>query len=92
MVPETHSLADARNHLTRLVRQVERGKTIGLSRRGRLVAVVVSEADYRRLSGDGPRFRQALNEFLATRTKAGVFTSRQVGALRDRSPGRPVKR
>lgn len=90
MAPRPYSLAEARNHLTQLVREVERGKTIGLTRRGRLVAVVVSEADYHRLSGGGIGLRSALAEFMRDRPKGGVLTAGQLRRLRDRSPGRRV--
>ncbi|MBI5481679.1 MAG: type II toxin-antitoxin system Phd/YefM family antitoxin [Deltaproteobacteria bacterium] len=91
MVTETLSLAEARNHLTRVVRQVERGKTIGLSRRGRLVAVLVSEADFQRLSGQRTGFAEALVDFLAQRPRSGVLSARHLARVRDRGLGRPVK-
>jgi prevent-host-death family protein len=90
MTPTPYSIADARNHLTRLVREVEQGGSVGLTRRGRLVAVVVSEPEYRRLSADGAGLRQALRSFLKLRPPGGVLTARQAAALRDRRPGRTV--
>ncbi len=40
------SIADARNHLTVLVRDVERGKKVELTRRGKRVAVLMSCDEY----------------------------------------------
>ena len=46
---QQYAIADAKNQLSRLVQQVERGEPIELTRRGKAVAVVLSEAEYRRL-------------------------------------------
>jgi prevent-host-death family protein len=44
------SIAEAKNQLTRLIHQAERGDTVHITRRGRPVAVLLSEAEYARLS------------------------------------------
>jgi prevent-host-death family protein len=44
------SIAEAKNHLTRLIHQVERGDAVHITRRGRPVAVLLSEAEFARLS------------------------------------------
>ena len=89
--PLPYSIADARNHLPRLVRKVEEGKTVVLTRRGRLVAYVVSErAYYLRLTTSGAGLREALQSFVAERPRGGSLTSRQIASLRDRGPGRKV--
>jgi prevent-host-death family protein len=43
------SVADAKNHLPRLLHQVEAGDAIHITRRGKAVAVLLSEAAYARL-------------------------------------------
>ena len=43
------SIAEAKNRLTELLREVERGHPVTVSRRGRPVAVLVAEAEYERL-------------------------------------------
>ncbi len=91
MVPSPCSIADARNHLPELIRQVERGQPVGITRRGKLVAVVVSQSDYERMGFKPQGFAKALEEFMATRSREGVFSRREVARLRDRSPGRPVR-
>lgn len=86
-----YSIAHAKDHLTKAVRAAEAGEPVTLTRRGRPVAVIVSEAEYRRLAGPRGDFWTALQEFRAT------FDSERDGiepeyweALRDRTPGREV--
>jgi prevent-host-death family protein len=43
------SIAEAKNQLTRLIHQAERGDAVHITRRGRPVAVLLSEAEYARL-------------------------------------------
>lgn len=43
------SIAEARNRLTRLVQRAEAGETVRITRRGRPVAVLLSEREYGRL-------------------------------------------
>ena len=85
------SIAEARNTLTKLVRQAERGETVHITRRGSRVAVLVSSEEFERLeSGESKRdFWQALQEW-----RAGAdfdwpeLTSEEVAEWRDRQPGR----
>jgi antitoxin Phd len=83
------SIADARNHLTRLVRDVERSGPVPLSRRGKPVAVLISLDAYRELSGERTSFWSALTRF---RRGADVAAARiepdNLRHLRDRAPGR----
>ncbi len=92
MVPSPCSIAEARNHLTELIREVERGRRVEITRRGKVVAVVVSEAEFQQRRKKKPGgFAKALAEFMATRPEEGVFTDRQIARLRDRRPGRRVR-
>jgi len=43
------SIADAKAQLTRLIHQAERGETVHITRRGKPVAVLLSEDEYARL-------------------------------------------
>jgi len=86
-----YSIAHAKDHLTEAIRAAEAGEPVTLTRRGRPVAVILSEAEYRRLAGSRGDFWTALQEFRAT------FDSARDGiepeyweSLRDRSPGRDV--
>jgi len=44
------SIRDARNSLTALIRDAEKGNTVRLTRHGKAVAVLLSEQEYQRLS------------------------------------------
>jgi prevent-host-death family protein len=56
------SIAEARDQFTRLVHQAERGEAVHITRRGRPVAVLLSEAEYQRLShgSSRPTFWEAI--------------------------------
>ncbi|MCP4697780.1 MAG: type II toxin-antitoxin system Phd/YefM family antitoxin [Gammaproteobacteria bacterium] len=60
-----YPIAEAKDPLSKLVYQVEKGETIELTRRGRPVAVVLSEVEYRRLLQPEKSFGKALREFCA---------------------------
>ena len=53
-------IAEARSNLTGLIREVERGKRVELTRRGRRVAVMISCDEYDRLHSARPDLREAL--------------------------------
>ena len=86
------SLAEARDHLTGLVRDVERGQSIELTRRGKPVAVLVSREEYTRLRAKRPSLDQALHAWRA-RLPAEFegFSDDEVRSWRDGSPGREVR-
>lgn len=68
---KTVSVAEARNRLTELLREVERGVPLAISRRGRSVAVVISDSEYERLrsAAGGADFSAWLSSW---RTRAGT--------------------
>ena len=87
------SIAEAKNGLTRLIHAAEQGETVHITRRGKPVAVLVSEDVYERL--------QALEQqtdvwqaIQAWRAQASFdwpeLTPEEVASWRDRSPGRDV--
>ena len=54
-MPEA-SIAEAKSQLTRLISQAELGEAVHITRRGKPVAVLVSESEYARLrQGETPR-------------------------------------
>lgn len=59
------SVADARTHLTRLLRQVEAGGPVQITRRGKPVAVLLSQADYQRLAPPRRSFTEFVREWRA---------------------------
>jgi prevent-host-death family protein len=86
------SIAEARNHLTVLIHDVERGKKVELTRRGKRVAVLVSCDEYDRLRATRPSLDQALHAWRA-RLPADFegFSDDEVRSWRDPSPGREVR-
>lgn len=81
------SIAQARLQLSRLVHRAEAGQVVRITRRGRAVAVLVSEAQFNRLSA--PRqgllaFTQALRTAAAS-TGIVLFSDADLTGLRDQS-------
>ncbi len=88
---ESYSIADARDRLPSLVHEAEEGRPVRITRRGKPVAVLVSEREYERLTGAREDFWDSLNKFrasLAPGTLAGLKES--LDDARDPSPGRDV--
>jgi prevent-host-death family protein len=93
-MPRKVSLAEARDHLTGLVRDVERGGRVDLTRRGKRVAVLLSVDEYDRLRKPRADARGMLQALTAWRSGlpedfAGISAA-EVRAWRDPSPGRDV--
>ncbi len=85
-----YSIAEARNHLAGIVHDVEGGEPALLTRRGKAVAVLLSEAEYRRL-----RDRQATDLWQTIETfrrehslDEAAVTDADLAGLRDARPGR----
>ncbi len=93
-MPRKVSLAEARDHLTGLVRDVERGDRVDLTRRGKRVAVLLSAEAYDRLKKPRPDARGMLEALTAWRARLPPgfegFSADEVRAWRDPSPGRDV--
>jgi prevent-host-death family protein len=86
------SIRDAKTKLTSLVREVEKGRAVRLTRRGRPVAVLLSQRQYDRLARrtqarDFLRFLQGWRREMIA--KGVPFSSdEEIAALRDRTSGR----
>lgn len=89
-MPDT-SIADAKTHLTQLIQRAERGEAIRITRRGKPVAVLVSEDAYLSLcqGGEPPSF---WDQIQAMRADPGFqpidWTPQEIDAWRDRQPSR----
>ena len=89
---KTYSVADARAHLPEILDQVEAGGEVGLSRRGRLVAVVLSSDEYELLRGSRARFGEAYQTFVERHSLAhSGFNAGEIKDLREKSSGRRVR-
>ncbi|MDQ5909753.1 MAG: hypothetical protein QG599_1848 [Pseudomonadota bacterium] len=85
------SIADAKARLTRLIYQAEQGQTIHITRRGKSVAVLLSEDEYARLHrGQSPSGFWDL--IVAMRSAPGFapvdWSPEEIDAWRDRRPSR----
>jgi prevent-host-death family protein len=85
------SIAEAKNTLTRLIHDAERGEVIHITRHGKPIAVLLSEEVYAQLASREQHmdFWQAIQ---AWRAQASFdwpeLTPEEVDSWRDRSPGR----
>ena len=79
-----YSIAEARNQLPAIVHAAEEGSVAELTRRGKPVAVVLSFADYKRLT-------RALQEFRKSHALGDLDVDEIFDSVRDRAPGREVK-
>ena len=88
------SIAQARDSLTRLIHEVEAGKPVHITRRGKPVAVLMSQRDHEALGADVPRENvwQAIQMWRAEEDFDWPdLTPDEVSRWRDRSSGRAVQ-
>lgn len=84
-----YSIAQARNHLTALVRAVEAGSSVELARRGKPVVVMLSIEEYSRLTHPNRSFWNAYLKFKGDSAwKEDLFSDDFVKNLRDESQAR----
>ena len=87
-----YSISDARNNLPSIVKQVEHGPAVELTRRGRPVAVLVSHKEYERLNPPKPDLWMAIQDWRATHDPLTDAEVEEIfGDIRDRSPGRDFR-
>ncbi|MDY0312280.1 MAG: type II toxin-antitoxin system Phd/YefM family antitoxin [Desulfobacterales bacterium] len=81
-------IAEAKNHLPAIIRELDRERVVTLTRHGKPVAVLLADSEYRRLNRRGSfahdlaAFRRRLEE------NEGAITDEDLEGLRDRSEGR----
>ena len=84
------SIAEARDTLTRLIQRAEAGEPVHITRRGKPVAVLVSEEDYAKMQAS-PAQQQSLAEWLeewrAGMIRDGIplLTDEEIEVMTDRS-------
>ena len=69
---KSYSIAEARNHLTEIVRDVEQVATIQLTRRGKPVAILLSTQEYERLQKRKVDFWEAYVAFRRRLDEEGI--------------------
>ena len=85
------SIAEAKNALTHLIHETERGEAIHITRHGKPVAVLLSEEAYEQLKSweQQTDFWQAIQTWRAQASfDWPELTPEEVDSWRDRSPGR----
>jgi prevent-host-death family protein len=91
MSTKQFSIAQARARLAEIVRAVERGLRVELTRRGKPVVVLLSPEEYGRISNGSTTFEKAYEEFRNRFDLEALNLSPDLfEGLRDRSPGREV--
>jgi prevent-host-death family protein len=86
-----HSIAEARTHLPRLIREAESGDPIELTRRGESVAVLIGRKQYERLARRSRRFSEAWSEFTQEfDLKDLAIDTDEIFGVRDSNSGRDV--
>jgi prevent-host-death family protein len=91
-VSKSYSVADARAHLPDILDDVEAGKDVQLTRRGRAVALVLSPQRYDMLRSERTNFGDAFRAFLGRHASEEIGLEPDFfGSIRDREPGRRVR-
>lgn len=89
---KSYSVADARAHLPNILDEVEAGKDVHLTRRGRSVAVVISQDRYEALRRERTTFADAYRAFALRHAPEDLALEPDLfESLRDRAPGRKVR-
>jgi prevent-host-death family protein len=91
MKARRYSIARTRAELPSVVRAVERGAEVEISRRGVPVAVILSVAERERLSSGRKSFGEAFDAFLSGTQTLEPVERGYFERLRDRSKGRKVR-
>lgn len=87
-----YSIAEARRQFAGIVRDVKSDGAVQITRRGKRVAVLLSAAEYDRLTGQKPDLWEALQEWRKTADWKVLGDLDDVWAdVRDRSPGRDLR-
>lgn len=85
------SIAETRKNLAAVVRSVEKGEVVELTRRGEPVAVLLSARDYDGLTRGAGDLREAIRAFRESTDLSELRIDDVYRDVRDRSPGRKVK-
>lgn len=85
-----YSISEARNNLPNLIREVEHGPPVELTRRGRCVAVLLSIDEYRRLTSAKEDLWTAVQHFRTRHDLSDLDIDQIYGDVRDHSPGREM--
>lgn len=85
------SIAETRKNLAAVIRSVEKGNVVELTRRGEPVAVLLSARDYDGLTRRSGDLWEAICAFRESTDLSEIHLDDVYRDVRDRSPGRKVK-
>ena len=89
---KSYSVAEARAHLPDILDDVEAGKDVQLTRRGRPVALLLSPQRYEALRGEHAHFGDTYRAFLSRHSPKEVGLEPELfDSLRARDSGRRVR-
>lgn len=87
-----YSIANAKNSLSRIVHEAEEGETVHLTRRGKLVAVLLSAKEYQKMNKKQSSPADALQQFLTNEDYKDVDIDPTVfEGLRAKTSGRDIQ-
>ena len=75
IIENQYTVVDAKNKLLSLIRYVETGQTVKLTRYGKTVAVLLSIKDYKRLSRKREGYWRALTSFRNQLARERIFSA-----------------
>lgn len=84
------SVAKARQSLSRLIENLELGERITLTRRGKVVAILMTPADYTCLTGEQHRSWWEVIEQFRQQNDGVDLDDQEIDSWRDRSPPREI--
>lgn len=90
---DKHSIAEARRNLPKLVRLVERGMAVELTRRGKPVAVLIGCKRFERLASSRRSFDTAYQVFAkdSELPELALDPDKLFGRQHEKTPGRDVR-
>lgn len=89
MTPK-YSIAEARARFAALVHEVEEDGAVQITRRGEVVAMLVSRREYERLSGNQGDFYKAVMEFRAAYNVEDLDIDPEIFEVRPSETGREI--
>jgi prevent-host-death family protein len=85
---KTNTIAEAKNNLPQLIRRLESDEAIHLTRHGKPVAVMLSEANYQKLTQKGQGLYQAIQHWRGEWKGDGTLTEAELKSIRASGQGR----
>jgi prevent-host-death family protein len=85
---KTSTIAEAKNNLSQLIYQLDSNESIHLTRHGKPVAVMLSEATYQKLTQKHTGLYQAIQQWRSQLDADGALTEAELKQLRSTSQAR----